>query len=75
MSDAPNWWAGARLWLRGEVAEELAFGTLAEMVGTAMSRPRHERPYLSIQIEVLATELSWTDIVRLAGHPDKPTLI
>ena len=79
MSDEVDWWAGARLRLSSEVAEEAPeqpdFGTLVEMVDMAMSRPRHERPRLSILMEMSGAELSWTDISQLAQHPDKPTMI
>jgi hypothetical protein len=79
VSDEADWWAGARLWLDNGVAkeasEELGFGMLVEMVEMAMSRPRHERPRLLIQMELSEAELSWADIIQLAQRPDKPTMI
>lgn len=74
-----DWWTGARLCLSseaaGEASEELGFGTLVEMVDMAMSRPRDERPRLSIRMELSAADLLWADIIRLAQRPDKPTMI
>ena len=79
MSDEVDWWAGARLGLgsgaAGKASEVLGFGTLVEMVDMAMSRPRHERPRLSILMEMSEVEVSWADIAQLAQHPDKPTMI
>lgn len=79
VSDDVDWWTGARLCLSsgaaGEDPEELGFGMLVEMVDMAMSRPRPERPWLSILMELSEAELSWADIAQLAQRPDKPVII
>lgn len=77
--DRVNWWSGARLCRSGQAPdgepEQLGFGTLAEMVDLAFSRPRSERERLSIRMELTGEELSWTDIAVLLGRPDRPTMI
>ena len=79
VDDEVDWWTGARLCLNRGAAEEdpeaLGFGTLVEMVDMAISRPRPERPRLSILMELSGAELSWADIAELARRADKPTMI
>lgn len=79
MDGSPSWWAGARLCLGGQATggqpEELGFGTLAEIVSLATSRPRSERPHLFIRMELTGVEWGWAEIALLAARPDRPVII
>lgn len=79
MKSSPDWWASARLSLQATAAGgrplEIGYGSLAEVVALALSRPEGERSLLYIQTEPAGEKLNWLDIAALAARPDCPLII
>ena len=74
-----EWWAAAYLF-RGErktytKPTQIGYGSLAEMIAQALSRPMSERERLYIETDLGAAKLTWHEIVTLAARSDCPVII